>query len=201
MSISKYLERFSNTATINVVGPFHAASTAVSEPVIFVDRGTFARRQKEGISVGDGDSYPHRLDVTLNPDKDYSDLCFALDAIPPTRTSVALLGFLGGRRDHEYFNLGAAQQFLLSRNQPSRVCFDDVIQGYTSGSWEFRRHGCFSIVALQPASLTLSGACRYPLAEKTGFSILNSLGLSNYGEGTIYMNNDSPVFVILEDPD
>ncbi len=201
MSIADYLEPFSPDCNISIVGPFHPDPFIADEPVIFVDRGTCARRNNEGLSVGDGDSFPGKLDIALNPDKDFSDLAFVLDAIPRQYSMVTLIGFLGGRRDHEYFNLGAAQRFLINRDGPARICFEDAIFGYSSGRWEFRRMGCFSIAAVEPVLLTLAGDCRYPLPDKTRFSALSSLGLSNHGSGTIYMHNDGPVFVIFEDSD
>ena len=197
-TISDYLQNFAADSLIHVIGPFYQ-SQMVSEPVIFVDRGCQTRIEDEGISVGDGDSSDQQMDISLSPKKNISDLSFALENIPSYFQHVHLLGFLGGRRDHEYFNLGAAQHFLERRSQPSRICFDDLIYGYSAGSWAFDRYGLFSIAVLRDTLLTLHGACAYPCKKKTLFETLGSLGLSNIGAGTIYLETECPVFVILAD--
>lgn len=197
MTISQYLERFPSNIPVNVLGPFHR-SGALAEPVLFIDRGVVNRIESEGVSVGDGDSSDRPMDIPLDPDKDCSDLAFALDCIPGRFTEVRLYGFLGGRRDHEYFNLGTAHRFLEKRSQPSVIRFEERIVGYTSGTWSFRRNGLFSIAALRDTRLTLQGACRYPCREGTAFGVLDSLGLSNQGSGDIHLENEGPVFVIFE---
>ncbi|MFI5391452.1 MAG: hypothetical protein ACHQYQ_08830, partial [Bacteriovoracales bacterium] len=65
------------------------------------------------ISVGDGDSSNFPMDFNLPEEKDYSDLKFALDLIPPNVEKINLWGFLGGRRDHEIINFGEVNNWLL----------------------------------------------------------------------------------------
>ncbi len=200
MTISEYLSRFAHASTINIAGPFNQKSP-LDEPAIFVDGGSAARLSDEGIAIGDGDSSERRMDVLLERDKGYSDLSFALESIPPAHTRVHLLGFLGGCRDHEYFNLGCAHRFLENRRSPSSIWFDDLICGYSPGKWTFARSGTFSIAAIRDTWLTLGGDCAYPLRTRTRLGVLSSLGLSNIGTGTVLLENEGPVFVFFEDRD
>lgn len=198
MTVSEYLSRFAHASVINVAGPFNQQSP-LDEPVIFVDGGSAARLSDEGIAVGDGDSSGGRMDVLLKRDKNCSDLAFALESIPPGYTRVRLLGFLGGCRDHEYFNIGCAHRFLENRAGPSSIWFDNLICGYSPGTWTFERSGTFSIAAVRDTWLTLGGDCAYPCRTRTRFDALDSLGLSNIGTGTVLLENEGPVFVIFED--
>lgn len=198
MNIRQYLKHFPFDTPINVVGPLHL-SGSIEEPVLFVDGGIIHRIGDEGLSAGDGDSANSPMDIALSTDKDCSDLAYVLDSIPESFTEARLCGFLGGRRDHEYFNLGAAQRFLEARSQPSVIRFDDRIVGYTSGKWKFQRNGLFSIATLGDTWLTLQGACRYQCLERTCFRIFDSLGLSNVGSGEIQLESEGPVFVLFED--
>ncbi len=199
MSIDAYLNQYSHKKQITLIGPFCRNLQEKPEPVIFVDSGTHFRKSNEGISVGDGDSFDGKIDVSLNPDKDFSDLAFALDNIPQNFSEINLIGFLGGRRDHEMFNIGEAHHFLKSRESPTSLFFDDKIYGYSAGQWRFERQGSFSIAVIEATSLTLTGDCMYQCVEKTTFNPLCSLGLSNIGQGTILLNCDDPAFVLFEE--
>lgn len=198
MTIHEYLDRFPYESIITVVGPFNTESS-LHEPIIFVDSGSAARLSGEGIAIGDGDSSSNRMDVLLDCNKSYSDLSFALESIPARFTHVHLLGFLGGHRDHEYFNIGCAHRFLENRASPSCIWFDDRICGYSPGKWTFSRFGTFSIAAIQDTWLTLGGDCAFPCKTRTRFHALSSLGLSNVGTGSVVLENEGPVFVLFED--
>ncbi|MCY4148096.1 MAG: hypothetical protein OXF73_01840 [Gammaproteobacteria bacterium] len=197
MKISEYLDNFTPDTLISIIGPLYR-SGPMQEPLLFVDGGSNCRVGNAGLSVGDGDSSVCPMDIPLPTDKDYSDLAFALKSIPANYSSVCLYGFLGKRRDHEYFNLGAAHQFLESRSQPSTIRFEQTIIGYTAGTWSFHREGLFSILSLKDAWLTLHGDCRYQCRDRTRFRALDSLGLSNVGHGEIHLQTENPVFVIHE---
>jgi len=197
MTISEYLGSFSSDSPINIIGPLYQ-SGPMDEPILFIDGGTEYRIDHAGLSVGDGDSSTLRMDIPLSTDKAYSDLSYALDSIPGHFTDVRLYGFLGGRRDHEYFNLGAAHRFLENRNQPSTIRFEERIMGYTPGTWLFHVEGLFSILSLKETWLILQGKCRYPCRNRTRFRTLDSLGLSNVGHGEVRLQNEDPVFIIHE---
>ncbi|MCY4049935.1 MAG: hypothetical protein OXF60_00350 [Gammaproteobacteria bacterium] len=199
MKISDYLNNFPSDIPINIIGPLYR-SGPLQEPVLFIDGGTNYRCNDSGLSVGDGDSSEFPLDILLSINKDFSDLAYALSAIPSHFSNVYLYGFLGERRDHELFNLGAAHRFLENRSQPSTIQFEQTIIGYTAGRWNFQRDGLFSILCLKDTWLTLHGECNYPCQDRTQFQVLDSLGLSNVGHGEIDLQNEGPVFVIFETP-
>lgn len=199
MSIKKYLGNFKNSQHITLVGPFCENTQAITEPVIFVDSGARLRKSGEGISVGDGDSFIGTMDVRLNPDKDFSDLAFVLQNIPQAFRTVKLLGFLGGRRDHELFNIGEAHHFLRSRKYPTSIKFDNDIVGYSSGQWCLERIGGFSVSVVEETRVGIIGDCRYPCPQTTRFMPLSSLGLSNVGSGTLCIKCAGPVFILFEE--
>ena len=202
MSIAKYLSHHSKDTVLTLAGPLRLdvdVTTALTEPVIFVDGGARSRLGREGIAVGDGDSAECDMDILLNPDKDFSDLAFTLTQIPVQYATLHLVGFLGGRRDHELFNLGEVYRFLKARPGTGQASFDNKVSGYAAGQWEIERRGGFSIVVLEDTRLTLTGNVRYPCQQPTRFGVLDSLGLSNIGSGTIYIGCDAPVYVLLEE--
>jgi len=199
-AIKRYLAQFEGQQDLTLVGPFCDPSTTLGEPVIFVDGGAHCRKPGQGIAVGDGDSFDGELDILLNRDKDFSDLAFVLDNIPRGLSRIHLLGFLGGRRDHEMFNLGEVHQFLVAA-APARVWFDDRVLACSAGCWSFCRHGGFSLGALEESRIKVEGDCLYSCPEPTLFKPLTSLGLSNIGSGTIRLECSRPVFVFFEELD
>lgn len=184
---------------MQVVGPLYAGDRKFSDPVIFVDGGTGCRQGTEGLAVGDGDSHAGDLDEQLNPNKDYSDLSYVLASLPAHLSEASLVGFLGGRRDHEWANLGEAHAFLKQRHSPMQLHFEPQISGFNAGKWQLEINETFSLLCLETAMVRLTGECQYPLHQKTGLEPLCSHGLSNVGFGTITLNTDSPVFVVYPD--
>ncbi len=198
--IKRYLDQFPGHKTLTLVGPFCEPALAGREPVLFVDGGARCRKPGQGIAVGDGDSFDGELDVLLNRDKDLSDLAFVLGAIPQGFSRIDLLGFLGGRRDHEMFNFGEVHQFLTTA-APVQAWFDDKVVAWSAGCWSFCRHGGFSLGVLEESRVRMEGDCLYPCPEPTLFKPLTSLGLSNIGRGTIRLECSRPVFVFFEELD
>ena len=83
ISIPEYLSRYRKDEVLTLTGPLYCdkeTEIGFTEPVIFVDGGTQWRLGEEGIAVGDGDSSQFKMDILLNPDKDFSDLAFALES-------------------------------------------------------------------------------------------------------------------------
>ena len=204
MNIAEYFDNFKNAQQITLVGPLCGLHemrdniAAIAEPVMFVDGGSRLRKSGQGIALGDGDSFAGTLDVLLQPDKCFSDLAFALAHIPHTFCEVKLLGFLGGRRDHELFNIGEAHHFLRTRKLPTIIQFEHEIMGYSCGQWQFERVGGFSVAVVEEAQVSIAGDCRYT-CQASRFTPLSSLGLSNVGSGTIQLHCDGPAFVLFED--
>ena len=215
VSLSDYLRRYSNCNKIVLVGPMnfnHEMFTAKAhagfvDPVIFIDGGTKWRHsplthtETTGHSLGDGDSYCGSLDTQLDPVKDFSDLSYALSHIGENFGRLQLHGFLGGRSDHELFNLGEVHHFVNSRHRPVVVNFDDRIFALSSGQWRLNLTGTFSIGAIERVTITLSGACAYPCPENTQLEPLSSLGLSNIGSGAIDLKCHGPVLLFTENLD
>ena len=201
--LKNYLQRFADRRRVTVVGPMLGVPfnpTAAEEPVIWVDGGVNHRPQDAGqdcvgFSVGDGDSAAEKLDQELDTDKDYSDLAFVLGCLRARFSSVVLLGFLGGRRDHELFNLGEVHHFLAAAKTPTRVRFDDSLEVYSAGEWGFEIHGVFSLMVFEPTTVKLAGACKFPLTTPTKIAPLRSLGLSNHGFGAITLTTRGPAFI------
>lgn len=181
------------------MGPLCQKPPRCSEPVIFVDGGTHFRQNKEGFSVGDGDSFSGPLDETLNPHKDYSDLAYVLASLPKHFHQLFLHGFLGGRRDHEWANFGEMQAFLGQRNQPTQVDLGQGVYAYNAGQWQLNINEIFSLLCVETCKVTLTGACRYQLEHQTKLSPFSSHGLSNIGHGLIQLHTDKPVYVITPD--
>lgn len=186
----KYLENFSDSITL--VGPF-ASKKNFMEPVIFIDSGT-QYKTDVGISLGDNDSFDGELNIKLNPHKNFSDLAYALKNIPSRFTIINLLGFLGGRRDHELFNLGEVSLFLKQRDMTT-VFFDTEIIAYSAGKWEFELNQTFSLFSFEENQVTLTGNCKYPLENQkiTGY---DSFTLSNEANGSIELKNSTPILIL-----
>lgn len=199
MNLQQYFRQYETFDTLALVGPLWDGSGTVRDPVIYVDGGARFRHHHQGIAVGDGDSFGAKLDISIDTDKDFSDLAFALDNIPDQFIDITLFGFLGGRRDHELFNFGEAHRFLNNRKRTCRMGFDGKVFAYSPGNWTFERTGLFSIAVLEKTMILLTGDCRYTCNSDTEFQPLSSLGLSNLGYGTIYMECDRPAMVIFED--
>ena len=200
MAWQSYLER-AQGGSIDIVGPyFQPAQQVYEEPVVFVDRGAAYRKGREGFSVGDGDSAAETLDHRIPGDKNISDLAFVLGCLPDRFHQVRLLGFLGGRRDHELFNFGEAHHFLKGRPYPQRVLIDDKAVGHAAGSWQLELSGVFSLAVLETALVTLHGNVRYSLPQPTEIKPLSSLGLSNVASGSVGIHSNQPFFVFSEQP-
>ncbi len=201
LAIARYLHDFPQTTSIDLIGPLYQGAGVFTGPVLFVDGGAAFKADHIGFSVGDGDSYTGELDEQLDHRKDYSDLAYALFSVPAHFTHVHLRGFLGGRRDHEWLNLGEAAHFLKSRHQPTHVHFDELVTGLSAGNWQLQITEAFSLITTESTLITLSGDCDYPLIEPTRLEALSSHGLSNVGTGSIEMKTDKPIFIIYPDRD
>lgn len=202
MTWAGFLALLAKASSVTLVGPLHDTPVTPDEPTIFVDGGSQFRVKVEKfptISVGDGDS-GSTLDVTLSPEKDFSDLAFVLRELPRQVVKAQLLGFLGGRLDHELANLGELQQFLLDRPRGARVEMRrsgraEVI-GFT-GSATLDIQGLFSVIVLEASVVTISGECRYKLSGGDPLVPGSSHGLSNIGRGRVTVASDGPCFIFL----
>ncbi len=196
LTITRYLHCYASQKSVSLVGPLYTGETKFSDPVLYIDGGAQFRQQREGLAVGDGDSHNGALDERLNPNKDYSDLAYVLASLPAHFHEICLHGFLGGRRDHEWANLGEAHAFLKQRHLATQLHFETRITGFSSGRWQLEINEPFSLLCLETANVKLSGECQYQLKQKTRMEPLCSHGLSNVGHGVVILQTDKPVYVI-----
>lgn len=191
-----FLSKIHHTPEVTLVGPFAEARREWPTPCIFVDRGNqFQTPHPLHISVGDGDSAAHAVDQPLPATKDYSDLAYALAHIPAATSKVNLLGFLGGRRDHEWLNIGETQRFLQNRTHPTECHFDQAVAGLSAGGWSLNLTGTFSVFAFRDTKVQMTGACRFQLNHETLLEALSSHGLSNEGHGDVRIVCRDPIFI------
>lgn len=192
-----YLHQYIKDGRITLIGPFYDGPVPTNEPVIFVDGGTKYRKDRLGFALGDGDSFAGGLDLQLEARKDFSDLSFALNHLPSEYRCIELNGFLGGRRDHEWLNLGEAHRFLKTRTQPTEIYFDSQVRAFSMGDWEFSFHGLFTVLCFEDTLVHLTGECEYTIDPSEILKALSSHGLSNQGSGKIQLATNGPVFVLF----
>jgi thiamine pyrophosphokinase len=171
-------------------------------PIVGVDGGgNFCK--KLNLWIGDQDSITKSVcadfSFLLPKDKHKSDLACAFDLISQSPVEKThLWGFLGGRTDHELFNLGAGIDFLRTKsgelfyyNYQGEKCFHLLGEG----KWHLSHQGVFSLGVLSQTSLTITGNCKYQLQNPTLLNSLSSQGLSNEAWGDFYIENENPVFL------
>ncbi len=154
--------------------------------------------------VGDSDSCAElpacRHLVRHSPEKDLSDLALALALFTEDAAyRFHLWGFLGGRRDHELFNLGEVHRFLKGKARAEVSIYDGRgelrFRFFGSGRRTFTHRGTFSLGTLEATPVTLEGQCRYHIPEGTVLSPLSSFGLSNAASGTFEVRCQGPCFI------
>jgi thiamine pyrophosphokinase len=172
-------------------------------PILCVDGGANYSPRMD-VWVGDADSYHQEVVSDLmfkHPtEKDKSDLALALEVFQETHHyKLHLWGFLGGRKDHELFNLGECLTFLEKHHQSQILFYNEygklAYYMMSAGQWTFTHVGLFSLGTIKTTSLRLYGKCRYQMKKKEVLQPLSSLGLSNQGEGDIHLETDGPVFI------
>ncbi len=209
MSWATFLTQIASAKEVTFVGPLYLEKHTPHTPTVYVDGGSRFRmtgsslKEFPTVSVGDGDSAGGGwLDEVLPSVKDYSDLAFALRGLPASVSHLTLLGFLGGRRDHELGNFGEINRFLSERSQFTQVKMvgnrGDHVVAFANGRHELELRGTFSVFVLSSATVTIKGACRYPLEPGVSLTPLGSHTLSNEGMGMVSIESNSPCFVMWE---
>lgn len=200
----KFIREMGDHKQVFVIGPMLQGSFVPQGPTIYVDGGLHARGRAAQdtkfatISVGDGDSATGALDYLLPELKDYSDLAFVLHNLPKTVQHVDLLGFLGGRLDHQLGNFGEAHAFLDSRKDNfTTIRFDESAVGFSAGKLKLQIQGNFSVMAFRACNVTITGACRFALEEPTRLGVLSSHGISNIGNGSVTITAEKPAFIFF----
>jgi thiamine pyrophosphokinase len=162
--------------------------------------------QRIDLWVGDADSLegplPECKRILLDKNKSRSDLGFAWSEITENTKTIHLWGFLGGRRDHEWFNLGEVHQGLSTRPGTRAIFYDSTgrerVWMASSGVWSFVHQGLFSLASLVSNEVTLTGDCEYRLDQQTRIEPLSSLGLSNSSRGRFNIEASHPFLIFLE---
>lgn len=199
-SVDKFLARINEQ--VQIIGPMSFERSLVKPdiPTIIVDGGLDHRiKFQEFFCVGDGDSCSNELsdkiDIRLEVEKDFSDLAFALKLLDQHLVnSIMLFGFLGGRRDHEYFNIFESYSFL-KKNANKTICFENDIIIFGAGKYELNHQGLFSISTLEINQVSLRGSIKYEFHGE--LEPYKSHGLSNIGVGPFELECSSPVIVFL----
>lgn len=196
------LENKTEWIFVGPMGPF-IPDTYLDRPIICVDGGAHFSHRID-IWVGDADSFEKKVECEhlfqFPKEKDKSDLALAFELFSTGHHyKFHLWGFLGGRRDHELFNLGESLSFLESHSQSEIFLYDEKgkisYQLLGRGQWTLHHRGPFSLGTHKKISLALSGACQYSMATQVTLNPLSSFGLSNHADGEIMINNEGPVFL------
>lgn len=203
MILPDTLKNITEWVFVGPMGP-HTPDHLRNFPTICVDGGAHFSENMH-IWIGDNDSLmidkiesPHIFKLPI--EKDQSDLGHAFNLFQESRYyKFHLWGFLGGRRDHELFNLGESFNFL-ERHQESQMMFYGengqlLYHILGAGQWKFAHKGIFSLGTLKKTSVKLTGEVKYSIPRHEVLYPLSSLGLSNVGEGEILLETRGPVFI------
>jgi hypothetical protein len=198
MTWPSFLAEIQSSPEVTAVGPLHGRMHVPGGPTVYVDGGVRFRSAGNypAVSVGDGDSATSALDELLPARKDYSDLAFVLSQLPASVCHLRLLGFLGGRRDHELLGFGEVHRFLKGRPGFARADFDQSVIAVTGGTLTMDVQRRFSLLAFEPVEIGLSGASEYPFSGT--LPAVSTLGLSNEGHGEIRLATARPCFLIMD---
>lgn len=157
--------------------------------------------------IGDGDSLKKTPEtpqqIALNPKKEMSDLAYAYELLlKHPLQKIHLWGFLGGRFDHELFNLGETSLYLMERTQTEILYYKEsatpFMQFFSPGSWDFDFKGSFSLGVIHQAQMTIHGEVEYPILHQKPLRPLSSLGLSNRAKGKFLVESTTPFFMMRE---
>lgn len=190
-----------------LVGPMLGRKAEKLKPQVAVDGG-IAYAVAPVLWVGDGDSaaVPKNVPTFTKHNQDETDLRFCLNGLRGWKwTELHLAGFLGGRRDHELANFGEIHAELKERPGFRRAVFYDGqmvprIFFYPAGSHAISINGLFSVLTLEPSSVSVAGSCEFT-AKKLPLAPLSGLGVSNRGSGEVRITCATPLMVLLEEDD
>ena len=184
---------------------------------IFVDGGIehFKNRfhPAQAFWIGDADSLKKNLPsalldkhrIFLNPEKSFSDLQAALKTLPNQKSlTIDAFGFMGGRIDHEFINLGCACSMMKKRKWQSITFWNptrgkDTVQSVhilnQDRKHSFKFLGTFSIFSFKKQKVHLTGQLQY--SGMINLPAHTSLGLSNFAHGTFHIKPSSPLILFM----
>jgi thiamine pyrophosphokinase len=155
------------------------------------------------LHVGDGDSSFQSPEISLSPQKDYSDLAYALTLINSKNwRHLHLLGFFGGRFDHQLAVIGELIAMMANYQSGQSSCreisfYDYPLYMAQDGVIEFQHHGPFSILSTSSPLVSIIGYVEYPIAKARPLTTLSSLGLSNQASGKVQITTQGPLILIF----
>ncbi len=166
--------------------------------------GGIASAPAAAVWFGDGDSgtRPAHIPSFLKTSQDMTDLSFTLESLQDGAwRRLYLYGFAGGRQDHALANIGEIDAAMRARPSFEQAVFYDAAgrimrRHFTAGAQSFKCAGTFSVFALSPAMVSISGACEYPV-HRVSLPVLSGRGVSNIGSGDVRIECDVPVIVIF----
>jgi thiamine pyrophosphokinase len=190
---------------VAIVGPILKRKIETEFPQVAVDGG-IAFAQQPILWVGDGDSVtkdmPH-IKMVPKLTQNETDLRFCLNQIHEWGwKELHLFGFLGGRKDHEWANLGEVCQAILKQGYPAKAIFYHEeshrpnLYLFSSGQHSIHLKGLFSVLSFERAAISISGECSYSL-ENEILMPLSGRGISNEGHGEIHFQANVPLMVIV----
>lgn len=202
----------SNGTSILILGPLFIpqktllSSLKKTKPtlIVLVDRGNHHLKnipkyaRSNCISVGDGDSNQNsKLDILLNPKKDFSDLDFVINAISKEKSvlNVSALGFCAcyskskkeARFDHLFFNLGSFSR--LCHKLLITISLDERFLFLPKGKHNLDFCGTFSLISLKNQKIKITGNVEYKINKWKNVTQLSSLGLSNIAYGKVFIES------------
>lgn len=171
--------------------------------LIFIDGGLVHREKfllktpllfKKSLSIGDGDSSNQRMSI-FKTDQNLSDLSYCLNFLSKQEnvSTFMFVGFLGGRIDHQFFNLGEISRFV--KHKIGQVLLEDRIEFIPKGVNSMEIQGTFSLGSFEDAKIRITGACLYKSNKWLSLPVLSSRGLSNVGSGKINIESTSPLAI------
>jgi thiamine pyrophosphokinase len=196
--------------TIIVVGPtsfqWKVLTPFLKRPNVklyFVDgglihQGKFQHKTPELLktaeSIGDGDSSKKRMTM-FKTDQNLSDLSYCLKILNKEVNveTFLFIGFLGGRLDHQFFNLGEISRF--TRTAKTQILLENKIEFFAKGKINLEIRGVFSLGSFEDNQIKIKGACLYKTRNWLKLPTLSSRGLSNVGSGKIEIESISPLAV------
>ncbi len=167
---------------------------------VAVDGGSHAPVEFD-LWCGDGDSGqpPRGVPYVQKETQDETDLCFALRHLKPNSwTHLHLVGFLGGRKDHELSVLGELHAALRKETQKTAMLYNQRLEidlrVLSPGSYSLKLNGTFSVLSLEETRVSLLGDCEYQTDEVTLLP-LSGRGISNFATGRVQITCSRPIFV------
>lgn len=149
---------------------------------------------KKAKSIGDGDSSKKRMTM-FKDDQNLSDLSYCLNLMAKETNVKTFMfaGFLGGRLDHQFFNLGEISRF--TKTTDAQILLEDRIEFFPKGKINLEIQGTFSLGSFEDNQIKIKGACLYKTRKWLKLPTLSSRGLSNVGSGKIEIESKSPLAV------